>query len=69
MKELISFYAQKDEMERGLNEAEKIIMLRGGKLTRWKEPSGTLQHQREGIDSMLMQLQNDLMKASWAWIR
>ncbi|CAN5263711.1 chromosome segregation protein SMC [soil metagenome] len=58
--ELIRLYAQKDEMEHGLNEAEKDYYAARGEIDQVEKDLRSIQHQREGIDAMLMQLQNEL---------
>jgi len=47
-------------MERGLNEAEKDYYAARGEIDQVEKNLRNIQHQREGIDSMLMQLQNEL---------
>ncbi|HNP78029.1 MAG TPA: chromosome segregation protein SMC [Cyclobacteriaceae bacterium] len=58
--ELIKLYAEKDEMERGLNEAERDYYAARGDIDAVEKDLRNLQHQRENIDSLLMQLQNQL---------
>ncbi|CAN5345613.1 chromosome segregation protein SMC [soil metagenome] len=58
--QLILLYAQKDEMEHGLNEAEKDYYASRGEIDQVEKDLRSIQHQREGIDAMLMQLQNEL---------
>ena len=58
--ELIKLYAQKDEMEHGLNEAEKDYYASRGNIDQVEKDLRNVQHQRENIDSLLMQLQNEL---------
>ena len=58
--ELIKLYAQKDDMERGLNEAEKDYYAARGEIDQVEKDLRNIQHQRENIDTLLMQLQNEL---------
>ncbi len=58
--ELIKLYEQKDAMERGLNEAEKDYYAARGEIDQVEKDLRNIQHQRENIDSLLMQLQNEL---------
>ncbi|HQQ96365.1 MAG TPA: chromosome segregation protein SMC [Cyclobacteriaceae bacterium] len=58
--ELIKLYTEKDEMERGLNEAERDYYAARGDIDAVEKDLRNLQHQRENIDSLLMQLQNQL---------
>ena len=58
--ELISLYAQKDEMERGVNEAERDYYAARGDIDTVEKELKNIQHQRENIDTLLMQLQNEL---------
>lgn len=58
--ELIKLYAEKDDMERGLNEAERDYYAARGDIDAVEKDLRNLQHQRENIDALLMQLQNQL---------
>jgi len=58
--ELIALYAQKDEMEQGVNEAEKEYYAARGIIDTVEKELKNIQHQRENIDTLLMQLQNEL---------
>jgi chromosome segregation protein len=58
--ELIKLYAQKDEMETGLNEAEKDYYASRGDIDQVEKDLRNVQHARENIDALLMQLQNEL---------
>jgi chromosome segregation protein len=58
--ELIKLYAEKDEMERGLNEAERDYYAARGEIDAVEKELRNIQHQRENIDTLLMQLQNQL---------
>ena len=58
--ELIALYAQKDEMEHGLNEAEKDYYTSRGNIDQVEKDLRNIQHQKENIDTLLMQLQNEL---------
>ena len=58
--ELTQLYGQKEEMERGLNEAERDYYAARGDIDQVEKDLRAIQHQRENIDSLLMQLQNTL---------
>ncbi|HZX73291.1 MAG TPA: chromosome segregation protein SMC, partial [Cyclobacteriaceae bacterium] len=58
--ELIAMYAQKEEMEKGLNEAEKEYYSSRGEIDQFEKDLRDIQHQRQNIDSLLMELQNSL---------
>ena len=58
--ELIRMYARKDEMEREVNEAERAYYASRGDIDQVEKDLRGVQHQRENIDTLLMQLQNEL---------
>lgn len=58
--ELISMYAEKEEMENGLSEAEKEYYTGRGEIDQYDKDLREVQHQRQNIDSVLMELQNQL---------
>ncbi len=58
--ELIGMYAEKDEMEKGLGEAEKDYYAARGEIDQFEKDLREVQHHRQNIDSILMQLQNEL---------
>lgn len=58
--ELLGMYAQKDEMEKGLNEVETDYYNARGDIDKVEKELREIQHGRQNIDALLMQLQNDL---------
>jgi chromosome segregation protein len=58
--ELIGMYAEKDEMEKGLSEAEKEYYEARGNIDHIEKELREVQHARQNIDSILMELQNTL---------
>jgi chromosome segregation protein len=58
--ELIGMYAEKEEMEKGLNEAEKEYYEARGNIDQVEKELREVQHTRQNIDSILMELQNTL---------
>ncbi|QOI97917.1 MAG: chromosome segregation protein SMC [Flammeovirgaceae bacterium] len=58
--ELISMYAQKEIMEKELNEAEKQYYQSRGDIDQTEKELREVQHTRQHIDSLLMELQNQL---------
>jgi chromosome segregation protein len=58
--DLISMYAEKEEMEKGLSEAEKEYYTGRGEIDQYDKDLREVQHQRQNIDSVLMELQNQL---------
>ncbi|MFM8738766.1 MAG: chromosome segregation protein SMC, partial [Cytophagales bacterium] len=58
--ELISMYAEKEEREKGLSEAEKEYYTGRGEIDQYDKDLREVQHQRQNIDSVLMELQNQL---------
>ena len=53
-------YAEKEEMEKGLNEAETAYYDARGNIDTIEKDLRDIQHKRENIDSLLMQLHNEL---------
>lgn len=58
--ELLGLYNEKEEMEKGLNEAEREYYDSRGAIDTIEKELRSIQHTRESIDSLLMQLQNSL---------
>ena len=58
--ELLSMYAEKEEMEKGLSEAEKEYYESRGNIDQIEKELREIQHNRQNIDSLLMELQNTL---------
>jgi chromosome segregation protein len=58
--ELIGMYAQKEEMEKGLSEAEKEYYSGRGEIDQFEKDLREIQHQRQNIDTLLMELQGQL---------
>jgi chromosome segregation protein len=58
--ELVGMYSEKEEMEKGLSEAEKEYYSGRGEIDQYDKDLREIQHQRQNIDSMLMELQNQL---------
>jgi chromosome segregation protein len=58
--ELLGMYSEKDEMEKGLNEAEKEYYESRGQIDTVEKELREIQHGRQNIDTLLMQLQNEL---------
>jgi chromosome segregation protein len=56
--ELIAMYAEKDEMEKGLSEVEKEYYSSRGEIDQFERDLREIQHQRQNIDTLLMELQN-----------
>lgn len=61
--ELIGMYAQKDEMEKGLGEAEKEYYASRGEIDQMEKDLREVQHQRQNIDTVLMQLQGEMSES------
>lgn len=61
--ELIAMYAQKEDMEKGLGEAEKDYYASRGEIDQMEKDLREVQHQRQNIDTILMQLQNELSES------
>ncbi len=58
--DLLLMYAEKEEMEKGLSEAEKEYYTGRGEIDQYDKDLRDVQHQRQNIDSILMELQNQL---------
>ncbi len=58
--ELIGMYAQKEEMEKGVGDAEKEYYAGRGEIDQFEKDLREVQHMRQNIDSVLMELQNQL---------
>ena len=58
--ELLNMYSQKDDMEKGLSEAEKEYYTGRGEIDQYDKDLREIQHQRQNIDTVLMELQNQL---------
>jgi chromosome segregation protein len=58
--ELLGMYAEKEEMEKGLSEAEKEYYESRGNIDVIEKELREIQHTRQSIDTMLMELQNTL---------
>ena len=58
--ELQGMYAEKDEMEKGLSEAEKEYYDSRGSIDQLEKQLREIQHQRQNIDTLLLELQNQL---------
>lgn len=58
--ELLGMYAEKEEMEKGLSEAEKEYYESRGQIDQVEKQLREIQHQRQNIDTILMELQNQL---------
>jgi chromosome segregation protein len=58
--ELIGMYSEKEEMEKGLSEAEKEYYESRGNIDSIEKELREVQHSRQNIDSLLMELQNTL---------
>ena len=58
--ELLGMYAEKEEMEKGLSEAEKDYYSGRGEIDQFEKDLREVQHQRQNIDTILMELQSRL---------
>jgi chromosome segregation protein len=58
--ELLGMYAEKEEMEKGLSEAEKEYYDSRGHIDQIEKQLREIQHTRQNIDTMLMELQGQL---------
>jgi len=58
--DLIAMYTQKEEMEKGLGEAEKEYYSGRGEIDQFEKDLRDISHQRQHIDTLLMELQNQL---------
>lgn len=61
--ELVSMYAEKEEMEKGLNEAEKEYYESRGNIDQVEKELRDVQHTRNTIDNLLMELQGQLSES------
>ncbi|MBX2969390.1 MAG: chromosome segregation protein SMC [Cyclobacteriaceae bacterium] len=58
--DLIAMYAEKEDMERGVNEAEKEYYEARGNIDQAEKELREVQHSRNTIDNLLMELQSQL---------
>ncbi|HTF16560.1 MAG TPA: chromosome segregation protein SMC [Chryseolinea sp.] len=58
--ELLGMYEEKDNMEKGLGEAEKEYYESRGSIDKVEKQLREIQHQRQNIDTLLMELQGEL---------
>jgi len=58
--QLMQMYAEKEELEKGLSEAEKEYYSGRGEIDQFEKDVREIQHQRQHIDSQLMDLHNRL---------
>jgi len=58
--DLLGMYAEKEEMEKGLSEAEKEYYSGRGEVDQFEKDLREVQHQRQNIDTLLMELQSQL---------
>jgi len=58
--ELVSMYTEKEEMEKGLSEAEKEYYSSRGEIEQFEKDLREVQHQRQNIDTLLLELQNQV---------
>ncbi len=58
--ELVAMYSEKEEMEKGLSEAEKEYYSSRGEIDQFEKDLRDTQHQRQHIDTLLMELQNQV---------
>lgn len=58
--DLLALYAEKEEMEKGLSEAEKEYYSGRGEIDQFEKDLREISHQRQNIDTLLMELQNQL---------
>jgi chromosome segregation protein len=58
--ELQQMYAEKESLEKGLSEAEKEYYNGRGEIDQFEKDLRDIQHQRQHIDTVLMELQNHL---------
>lgn len=61
--ELIGMYEEKEQMEKGLSEAEKEYYSSRGNIDQIEKELREVQHARQNIDTLLMQLQNQLSES------
>jgi chromosome segregation protein len=58
--DLIAMYAEKEDMEKGLSEAEKEYYSSRGEIDQYEKDLREISHQRQNIDSLLMDLQGQV---------
>ena len=58
--DLIAMYTEKEEMEKGLSDAEKEYYSGRGEIDQYDKDLRETQHQRQNIDSLLMELQGQI---------
>lgn len=58
--ELLAMYSQKEDMEKGLSEAEKEYYTGRGEIDQFDKDLREIQHTRQNIDTLLMELQGQL---------
>lgn len=61
--QLRQMYAEKEEMEKGLSEAEKEYYNGRGEIDQFEKDLRDIQHQRQNIDTVLMELQSQLSES------
>ncbi len=61
--DLLALYAEKEEMEKGLSEAEKEYYSGRGEIDQFEKDLREIGHQRQHIDTLLMELQNQLSES------
>lgn len=61
--ELVEMYEEKDSIEQGVNEAEKEYYAGRGEIDKIEKEAREIQHARENLDTLLMELQNNLNDA------
>ncbi len=61
--ELISMYEEKEQMENGLSEAEKEYYSGRGEIDQFEKDLREISHQRQNIDTLLHELQNQLSES------
>ena len=58
--QLLGMYTRKEELERDVNQAEKEYYASRGKIDEHEQDERQIQHQREAIDTLLLELHNQL---------
>ncbi|HMJ68697.1 MAG TPA: chromosome segregation protein SMC [Cyclobacteriaceae bacterium] len=58
--ELLTMYIEKEQMENGLSEAEKEYYSGRGEIDQFEKDLREISHQRQNIDTLLMELQNQI---------
>jgi chromosome segregation protein len=58
--DLLAMYSQKEDMEKGLSEAEKEYYTGRGEIDQFDKDLREIQHTRQNIDTLLMELQGQL---------